>query len=363
MKRTLSLLLALIMVFTLCSTILADNVKASTVTVQESTGFPSQTVSVVVRIDETLGLSAATLKIKYDQRLELISVANGDFFTNIAESAIYMQDTAGVNGEYLYIGINDGTDSSKVRGEFLKLNFKIPADATDGEEFKVEIDKKASVLATGTDSSKKFDIVNGKIIAASSNHCGENHTFGEYVILGTKSYLSNGYKYRICSTCNYTETEYEPATAINAFEYLGTSINYTGKPSGIAPMFKVNSEELDAVRILNSSCKVDAGIVVYKNGVKCDEEVFFGEGATYELKDGILFVKQTDVSAYDEFIFKAYVKITNQETGEERIAYTTATLDGSEEISICDVTKKLNLKSYSKENRVYLQNILDGFAD
>lgn len=93
------------------------------------------------------------------------------------------------------------------------------------------------------------------------------------------------------------------------------------------------------------------------------QEVFFGDGATYELKDDILFVKQTDVSAYDEFTFKAYVKITDKATGEERIAYTVATLDGSEEISICDVTKKLNLKSYSKENRVYLQNILDGFAD
>ena len=164
MKRILSLLLTLIMVLSLCSTILADDVKASTITVQGTNGFASQTVSVVVRIDETLGLSAATLKIKYDTRLELISVENGDFFANIAESAIYMQDTAGVNGEYLYVGINDGDDSSKVRGEFLKLNFKLPADAQQGEEFNVEIDKKESLLATGVDSSKKFDVVNGKTL-------------------------------------------------------------------------------------------------------------------------------------------------------------------------------------------------------
>jgi hypothetical protein len=55
-------------------------------------------------------------------------------------------------------------------------------------------------------------------------------------------------------------------------------------------MFKVNQNELDAVKILNSTCKVDAGIVIYKNGVQYDEEVFFGEGATYELQDDILFV-------------------------------------------------------------------------
>ena len=362
MKRVLSLLLVLIMVFSLCSVILAEDIKNATVTVKDAEGFASQTVSVVVRIDETLGLSAATLKIKYDQRLELISVTNGDFFTNISSSAIYMQDTAGVNGEYLYIGINDGSDSTKVRGEFVKLNFKLPSDAQVGEEFKVEIDKKASLLATGVDSSKSFEVVNGKITAVAGATCG-THTFNEWNVLGTKSYLSNGYKYRDCSVCGYTETEYEPATDIRVFEYLGTSINYTGKPSGIAPMFRVDKNMLDFVYAQNIKCKVDAGIVIYKNGVQYDEEVFFGEGATYELQDDILFVKITNVSAYDEFTFKAYVKITDKSTGEERIAYTTATLDGSEEISICDVTKKLTLKSYSKENRVYLQNILDGFAD
>ncbi|MBR2024358.1 MAG: hypothetical protein IKA02_00955 [Clostridia bacterium] len=363
MKRILSLLLTFIMVFSLCGTILAQDVKDATITVQDAIGFPSQTVSVVVRIDETYGLSAATLKIKYDKRLELISVENGDFFTNIADSAIYMQDTAGVNGEYLYIGINDGDDLAKVRGEFVKLNFKIPADAEEGEEFKVEIDKKASLLTTGTDSSKKFDLVNGKITSYEANHCGGNHTFGEDVVLGTASFLSTGYKYRICTACRYTETEYQPATEIRAYEYLGTSINYTGKPSGIAPMFKVDENALNYVKTVNSECNVEAGIVVYKNGIRYDEEVFFGNGATYSLVDNVLFVKVNNVSAYDEFTFKAYVKITNESTGEERIAYTIATVDGSEEISICDVTKKLNLKSYSKENRAYLQNILDGFAD
>lgn len=363
MKRILSLFLILIMLVGLCGTILAEDVKKATLQVQDAVGFPSQTVSVIVRIDETYGLSGANLKINYDPRLELIYVENGDFFTNIADSAIYKQDTSGVNGEYTYIGINDGEDLAKVRGEFVKLNFKVPADATEGEEFFVSVDKKSSVLTTGTDSSKDYELVNGKITSYASNNCGGNHTFGSDVVLGTKSYLSNGYKYRICSACQYTETEYEPATEIKVFNYLGTSINYTGKPSGIAPMFKVDKNMLDFVYAQNIKCKVDAGIVVYKNGVRYDEEVFFGEGATYQLVDDVLFIKVNDISAYDEFTFKAYVKITDKSTGEERIAYTVATLDGSEEISICDVTKKLNLRNYSKENKAYLQNILDGFAD
>ena len=363
MKRILSLLLTLVMVISLCSTfVLAEDVRNTVITVQDAQGAASQLVTVVVRIDDTYGLSGATLKIKYDTRLELISAQNGGFFENTAESAIYMQDTAGINGEYTYVGLDDGEDSTKVRGEFVKLGFKLPDDAQLNDTYAVELVKEKSVLASGIDASKNFSVVNGKITVTEGSLCA-THTFGEYVSFGTSSYLSNGYKYRICSTCNAVESEYTPATAINVFEYLGMSMNYTGEPSGIAPMFKVNMDMLNLVYAQNIKNKVDAGIVVYKNGEVYDEEVFFGTGATYELVEDTLFIKVNDVSVYDEFTFKAYVKITNEETKEERIAYTTATLRGSEEISICDVAKCLNLSHYSKENRLYLQNILDGFAD
>ena len=363
MKRIVSLLLTLIMVMSLCSTVVfAENLIDSVVTVQNSEGFASQLVSVTVRADEISGLSGASIKIKYDTKLELISVENGGFFDNIADSAIYGQDTAGVNGEYTYVGLNNGENSPKVRGELVKLSFKLPSDAQAGDKYQVEVVKNGSILATGVDSSKEFRVVNGEITVKEGTPCA-SHTFGDYVVLGTSSYLSNGYKYRVCTACNVTETEYVPATAINVFEYIGTSINYTGKPSGIAPMFKVDMNMLNLVYAQNIKCKVDAGIVVYKDGKVYDEEVFFGDGATYQLVNDTLFIKVNDVSAYDEFTFKAYVKITDEETKEERIAYTTATVNGSEEISICDVAKRLDLKSYSKENRVYLQNILDGFAD
>lgn len=363
MKRIVSLLLTLIMVMSLCSTVvLAEDVRDTVITVQNAEGVASQLVTVTVRIDETYGLSGATLKIKYDTRLELISAQNGGFFEDTAESAIYKQDIAGINGEYTYVGIDNGEDTTKVRGEFVKLNFKLPDDAQVNDTYAVEIVKDKSTLASGVDSSKQFRTINGIITVKEGALCA-SHTFGEYVSFGTAGYMSNGYKYRICSSCNYVETEYTPATAINVFEYLGMSMNYTGKPSGIAPMFKVNMNALNLVYAQNIQSKVDAGIVVYKNGEVYDEEVFFGTGATYELVEDTLFIKVNDISAYDEFTFKAYVRITNETTKEERIAYTTATLRDSEEISICDVVKCLDLSQYSRENRLYLQNILDGFAD
>ena len=122
-------------------------------------------------------------------------------------------------------------------------------------------------------------------------------------------------------------------------------------------------EALNDVKTNNPDCKVNAGIEIYRNGVFYDEESFYGEGASYELKDDVLFVKINDVGVLEEFSFKAYVKISNSSTGEARTVYTAATVRGSEEISICDVVKCLDLSQYSKENRQYLKNILEGFID
>ena len=364
MKKVLSLLLALMMVFSVCTTVIfAEGERSHAISVQDAVGFPSQVTTVMVNIKDTYGISAANLKIKYDKRLELISCENGNFFNNMGKSAIYKQDTSGVNGEYIYIGINNGENSAKIEGTFVKLNFMIPADAQEGEEFKVEIAKKESVLATGVDATLNYSVTNGKITAQSANNCGDNHTYGEAVTVGVQSVLSNGYSYRICTACNYCVVEYSPATEFDVYEYLGTSINYTGKPSGIAPMFKVNMTALDAIKTDNPNCKVNAGIEIYKNGVFYDEESFYGEGASYELKDDVLFVKITDVSVLEEFTFKAYVKLSNSSTGEARTAYTVATVRDSEEISICDVVKCLDVNQYSKENKQYLKNILEGFID
>lgn len=356
------MLLSIILVMSLFSTLVfAEDTTDTTLSVVGATGSKSQTVTVAVRIDDSKSISGANIKIKYDKRLELISSENGDFFVNMSSSAIYAQDTLGVNGEYTYIGLNDGGNTNGSKGTLVKLTFKIPDDAQVGDKYTVEIDKKQSLLATGVDSSIDYVVKKDVITVIEGEEC--SHTFGEYVVIGTTGYFSTGYKYRQCTSCNVVETEYTPATAINAFEYLGTSMNYTGKPSGIAPMYKVNMVAIDEAKSNNPDCKVDAGIIVYKDGKVYEEEVFYGEGATYKLVDDILFVKLTNVSAYDKFVFKAYVKITNEATGEERIAYNVATVKGNEEISICDVVKCLNLKDYSKETKVYLQNILDGFAE
>ena len=122
MKRVLSMLLMVIMLaslFSSFSVFAADEVageepeqKNAEIEVKNKTGFASQAVTVAISIDNAKELSAATLKIEYDKALELLSVENGAFFSNMAPSAIYAQDVNGINGEYTYVGYGNGDNQN-----------------------------------------------------------------------------------------------------------------------------------------------------------------------------------------------------------------------------------------------------------
>ncbi len=373
MKKVLSILLILVMLVGLFGsyTVMATNEETTEVKVDQKNGFASQAVTVKIDVDKTIGLSAATLKIKYDTALELLYVENGTYFENIADSAIYGQDLGGVNGEYTYVGYGNGENSNKVKGTFVKLTFKLPENAVSGDTYKISVVKNESILVTGTDGQKPFTIANGGINGISTAlACKGEHSFSAYTVVSEKaSYTQSAYKYRICEDCDYTEVEYKEATSIpEIFTYEGVAINYTGSPSGIAPIFTVDTAKLSllATRVptLQPNAKVDAGIVVLKNGEYYHEEIFYGDGATMSLNEASkLFVKMENESVFAKFEFKAYVRITDTETNEQRYIYTNATYKGSEEISILNVVKGLYLKAYTKENQAYLNKVLNGLAE
>ena len=373
MKRFISMLLCLIMVVSLCGSIAVfanDTGSELGLTVGEAQGTATQLIEVPISVatpDQTrTGLSCAELKIKYDPALELVGVTNGNFFANISDSAIYNQETSGVNGEYTYIGYGDGENSNKISGTLVTLMFRIPNEATVGTKYSVEIDKKASKLIADVDTSKAYQLTNGVVKVVNAELCG-NHTFSAFKVASSVSYFSAGFSYRTCTVCGHTVVNKNEATKItNPFKYIGVCVNYTGNPSGIAPIFEVdlntlNIEKIKTARAVENSL-FEAGILVLKNGEVCFEEVFFGEGATMELKDNKLFVKMTDVSAYDKFEFKAYVKLTDLTSKEQRVEYTTATFGGKEQISILDVVKGLDIDLYSRSDRTYLKNVLNGLA-
>jgi hypothetical protein len=372
MKKIVSILLMMVMLVGMLGSfsVMAADTDITTISVAEKNGFASQAVTVKIDVDKTYGLSAATLKIKYDTALELLYVENGTYFPNMADSAIYGQDLGGVNGEYTYIGYGNGEDSNKIRGTFVKLTFKLPENAKSGDSFPITIEKNGSVLLTGKDTQKPFTFENGGINGISNAlACKGAHAFSDYTVVSDKaSYTQIAYKYRVCDNCDFAEVVSKEATAIpDIFVYEGVAINHTGKPSGIAPIFKVEVSKLDllASRLptMQPNTKLEAGIVVYKNGEYYTEEIFYGDGKTMSLNEqNKLFIKLENESVFAKFEFKAYVRITDTETNDQRYVYTSATYKGSEEISILNVVKGLYLKAYSKEDQAYLNKVLNGLV-
>ena len=370
MKRIISVFLMLIMLtclFSSYSVFAADTDKAS-IQVKNKQGYASEAITIAVTAEQTLGISGAVLKIKYDTALELLYVENGSFFKNMAQSAIYGQSTGGVNGEYTYIGYDNGENSNKVKGTFLYLTFKLPDNAEFGDTYNVSVVKEESTLTVGTDSKKDFTVENGLVTALPSTAC-QTHTFPEYTVISEKaSYTQVAYKYRICSSCKVAEVVKSSATNIpELITYDGVAINYTGSPSGIAPVFIVDKTKLSLlstrVSTVQPNAKVEAGIIVYKNGEYYYEELFFGDSKTADFdENNKMFVKLENESVFAKFEFKAYIKITDTETKEQRYEYVSATYKGNEKISILDVVKGLYIKAYSKQDQTYLNKVLNGLV-
>lgn len=370
-KRIISMLLMLIMVLGVFGsmTVFANDEENAQITVESTQGFAAQAVKVAIKVDKVTDLSGAQLEIKYDEALTLLKVENGSFFANNTQSAIYEQHPGGVNGKYTYIGFSNGENVEKQNGTFVTLTFMLPEDASVDDFYAVEIVTKQSTLLTGTSGKKSFTATNGGITAIPSSAC-EAHSFSEYTLVSaTTDYVRGIYQYRTCTACGiaqiYKTTPLELRDDI--FTYEGVCINYTGNPSGIAPIFTVNTTALyfleNTILSNQENVKVQAGIVVYKNGEYCYEEIFHADNPTISLNEqSKLFVKMENVSVFDKFEFKAYIRVIDTKTGEQRVEYTNATYNDNEQITIVAVAKGLNLKAYEKEDQAYLDKVIKGLA-
>ena len=61
--------------------------------------------------------------------------------------------------------------------------------------------------------------------------------------------------------------------------------------------------------------------------------------------------------------FKAFIRITDKNTHEQRYVFLNATYNGSEKISILDVVNGLNVSLYDDESQAYLNKVISGLAN
>lgn len=380
MKRILSFFLSVIMIFSMCSfMVFAEDEneeveeKIATISVGSGKGFASQLVTVFVEASNTEYLYGATVKVKYDKRLELVNAnnptqTNGGYFASEETSAIYNQGGGGINGEYTYVGVtNTGKAIMKESGVFVSLSFRIPQNAKVGDSYSIKIDSLGSRLAKDVDAEQTFTVSNGSITVVENYGCsGNSHTYDEFEE-SPLSDLSTGYTRRTCSSCGYTDVTITKPTAIEAITYEGAAINYTGNPSGIAPIFTVNMSSLYYSATLDPTYgkyDIEAGLMVLKNGELVYDELFFQEGKKGQdlSNDYKVFTKLENVSVYDKFEFRAYIKISDKETKQQRIDYIIGTYKGAEEITILNIVQGLEIKAYPEEHQAYLNKVKEGLG-
>lgn len=361
MKKLFSIFLAVIMMMLPGFTFGVSAAQAPTVSSVEAQGAPGCAVRVEIRIDDTSPICATKLKIKYDQSLELLCVENGNYFSEIQKSPIWAQDVSVENGMYTYIGNHNMSNEnvSKRRGTLLYMTFVLPADAAEGNTYKIEVLKDGSEIFTyDTDMPKNIDfaVASSSITAVAKENCAE-HNYVEKAV-STRSYITTGYSYKECTVCHHTEIQKETAYDIKLFDYIGVAIRYAGNPSGIAAMYAVDQNVISKIEA--AGYEVEIGINA-KYADKSVTKIYYGNGKTEDIKDGKIFLTVTEIGVYEEVSFTAYVTVKSKNGKASRTEQTEATLKEKEKISIYDVAGVMDLSKYSESTQNYIKSVINGY--
>ncbi|MBO5212417.1 MAG: hypothetical protein J6B60_02635 [Clostridia bacterium] len=366
MKKFISILLSCI--FIMCMIVIPTSAESSVnISVSSATGFASQKVDVNVVIDNAISASAIQIKIKYDEKLELVKAQGNASFTDVYSNSV----SGSENGEYSYVALASNSKESPnvdlAAGSVIAtLSFVLPSYAKDGDEFAISVDlEESEIVTTKSDLSSQINTItaaNGKITCASANNCGGAHTFGETVTVSEQTYITYGYSYKICTACSYTEITKKAPINTNIITPVGTAIKYTGTPRGIGAAFLVDKEAVAAIEALGYTLEIGTDITQGKNSKRI---IYYGFGTSNENKTvyetGTIYDKIEGIGSYDEVRMCAYVRIID-ENGSFYEEKTYADINGDVNISISDVVSIMTISKYDAASREYLNAVLNGIA-
>ena len=139
LKQYLAILLAVLMFFSTSSleafAIETTKNAVATITVENKTASPGDTVTVDVSIKDNPGILGAVLKLTYDKSLTLIKGENGDAFSylTMTKPGKFVSPC-----KFAWDGQECSKDDCK-DGIILKLTFKVAEDAQAGKELKISL--------------------------------------------------------------------------------------------------------------------------------------------------------------------------------------------------------------------------------
>lgn len=369
-KKLMSFFLSVILILTCFVPFQVMAEDTANVAVSSEEGKISQIVTVKFTAAKAFQASVAELDVSYPKELEIVEFKNGTVF-----EASYSQISGDADGSFKYVaGVALTADKQSVSVSasdvLFTLSFRIPDNATAGQEFTVSVNDSVSMFALGSvDAEGAHNTTipcistSGKITAAAATECAA-HTFGTVRAVRAVSYISSGYSYKTCSSCGYVDSVVINAKKTNVFAPLGTTIRYAGSPSGIGAQFKV---DIDAIgKIQADGYKVEIGIEL-AYGDRVETHVFYGDNVPSEnvvnMSDGVISAGIENVKTQQKGTIHAYVKIIDPATGLGRTEKTYSTLGGSNEIAIVDIVLLMNFNKYTQSTRNYLNAVASGYID
>lgn len=125
MKKILCMILSIVMMVSmvLTSSIVSYAATLPTVTIDDITAEPSETVVVPIRLSGNIGITGALISIDYDEELVLTKISAGNALTDLT-----MTPSGSLDMNPVKIGF-DGVNADSSNGIIAKLTFEAPSEA------------------------------------------------------------------------------------------------------------------------------------------------------------------------------------------------------------------------------------------
>ncbi len=187
-KRLVSLILASIILFACTPVNIFAASADAIIKVKSISAAPGATVNVPIEISGNPGIAGATISLSYNNKLTLISAANGTAF----EGLDFTQPGTFSN-PCKFTWDSEDTQASG-NGEFLVLTFKVSETAISNEKLNVDISYRTGDIFND-EKDLNLDIVNGEIIALDymPGDVYEDRTINSKDTRALRQFIAGGY--------------------------------------------------------------------------------------------------------------------------------------------------------------------------
>lgn len=159
LRKTIALILSLIMMATLCQPLSIFAASGTTIMVESAGDIAGATVVLDVVVENNPGISAAVITFTYDEGLEALNVTNGEAF-----SCLSMTTSKTLESPFKVTWDGETIEDEDIKdGVIASIEFKIPDDAVAGTIYNVSAACTDKGISDNNLNPVSVNIVNGSI--------------------------------------------------------------------------------------------------------------------------------------------------------------------------------------------------------